>query len=424
VIESSTALSPNVSTQLDPTTVEQTLQRHSVVFDIIADGVVILDGDSLIVDANNAASHILGYTRDELVGKRPSIWQRAEEAAERRVLVMAAIAAHGEWSGEYTVRRKDGSTRTVESRVRSVVDASGKIVQIIAVIRDISDQRKLEVQLLQAQKLKAVGSLGAGVAHEINTPLQYVSDNMQFLEDGLQALRSIIERAESLVAAARDEPALAYLAMEFDEVVRDVNLAYLDLQLPDAANHAREGCARVREIIRALTRLAAPSSVGKVLTDINASIRDALTVSQNEWKTVANMITDLDPGLPLVPCATAELNLVLLNIVINAAQALATRRPSQPMGHITVSSRVVGEWVEIRIADDGPGISAENQLRVFDPFFTTRAPGKGIGHGLSSAHASVVDTHGGRLWVESVEGQGATFVIHLPQAVTSPQTVA
>ncbi len=392
------------------------LRRHAVVFNTIADAVIILDSTAIITDANPAATTILGFSTEELVGSRPTLWQWPEEADIRRREVMAALEACGAWIGEYPIVRKDGATRIVESRVRSVVDADGRPIQTIAVMRDVTDQRRLEGRLLQAQKLEAIGSLGAGIAHEINSPLQSVAGNARFLDDGVTAVGRVLECAQAVTDAVRTTASLEPLVAEFDEAVARADLPYLHEELPRAAKQAIEGCSRASEIIQALIRFSAPASADKTLTDINATIRDALAVSRNEWKYVATATSDLDPALPHVPCLSAELKQVILSLIVNAAQAIEESRTlSDDLGHIIVSTREHGDVVEIRVTDDGPGIPAAIQSRIFDPFFTTKDPGRGKGQNLSIGYATIVGKHRGTFTVESVVGQGASFVIRLPR---------
>jgi PAS domain S-box-containing protein len=397
---------------------EVELRRQATVFETIGDAVLICDTNARILDANPATVTVLGYSREELIGQTPALWHHPD----RRDTIIAdigdALAATGSWIGTYSVIRRDGSTGTVETRLRAIVDTKGGAPQTIGVMRDISERCRLETQLLQAQKLESIGSLSAGIAHEINTPIQYVGDNIRFLGQGVQSLSRALYHATRLVDVARAAGDQVALVAEFDRVMHSIDFPYINAELPQALDHAQEGCERVSEIVQALKGFASPDGAEKVLADINGCVRNTIAVCRNEWKYVATLRTELDPDLPLVPCLPAEVQQVMLNLVINATQAIAeARSSSHTLGSIVVTTRYDSDWVEIRVEDDGPGIPKSIQGRVFDPFFTTKAPGKGMGQGLSFGHATIVQKHQGTFTFESVENRGTTFVIRLPLAL-------
>jgi len=173
---------------------------------------------------------------------------------------------------------------------------------------------------------------------------------------------------------------------------------------------------RVAKIVRAMKEFSHPGPKEKTLTNINRAIENTITVARNEWKYVSEMILDLDPDLPLVPCHPNEFNQVILNLVINAAHAIAdvVGKGATNKGKITVSTRRKGDKVEISVKDTGTGIAPEIRSKIFDPFFTTKEVGKGTGQGLAIARSIVVDKHGGTINFETEVGKGTTFTIHLP----------
>jgi signal transduction histidine kinase len=258
-----------------------------------------------------------------------------------------------------------------------------------------AERHRLQMQLAQARKLEAVGQLAAGVAHEINTPAQFIGDNLQFMRDACVELTAVVD---------------AYRNARPVEVV-GVDLDYLLGELPLAIDQALEGTALITEIVAAMKAFCHPGRTEKARTDLNAAIENVVCVSRNQWKYVATVDVELDPQLPLVSCNENELKQVLLNLVINASHAIegAASRPGieqrnseEALGTIRVTSRHAtgADYVEIEIADNGPGIRPEVIPNLFDPFFTTKEVGKGTGQGLAVAHAIVVEHHGGEIEIQ------------------------
>jgi signal transduction histidine kinase len=243
----------------------------------------------------------------------------------------------------------------------------------------------------QAQKLESLGRLASGVAHEINTPIQYIGNNMRFLQESWGQIRRGLSETSS-----------------------DPDLQFVLQEVPRAIDQSLEGVLRVGKIVRAMRDFSHPASENKVATDINRAIETTVTISTTEWKGVAEIMMDLDAGLPKVLCLPGELQQALLNVIVNAAHAVAEVQRDGDKGTITIKTGVIDETVAIRITDTGAGIREEHQAKVFDPFFTTKDVGKGTGQGLAIAHSVVVQQHNGRIWFETEIGKGTTFVIQLP----------
>jgi signal transduction histidine kinase len=278
-------------------------------------------------------------------------------------------------------------------------------------VEQIRVREHIEVELRQAQKLEAVGRLAAGVAHEINTPVQFVGDSVQFVRESSDELLRLIAvyreaRAQLAAGGAPDEIA-ARLAAADDEV----DLEYLVEHLPGALARSLEGIHRIATIVRSMKDFAHPDQKEKTAVDINHAIQTTLTIARGEYKHVAEVETSLEP-VPPVPCHAGEINQVLLNLIVNAAHAIEDR-PSRGPGRILVRTRLDSEHVVIEIQDTGSGIPPEIADRIFDPFFTTKEVGRGTGQGLAIAR-SVVQRHGGTLTFESRVGAGTTFSVRLP----------
>jgi len=278
------------------------------------------------------------------------------------------------------------------------------------------DRDRLSRELLQAQKLEAVGQLAAGIAHEINTPTQYIGDNTRFLQEAFEEITPLLGRAQALAQAVRNGQAASDICDELNETLEKADVEYLAKEIPLAIGQCLEGVRRVSKIVSAMKEFSHPGVEKMTGLDLNHAIESTITVARNEWKYVAEMETDFDPELPLVPCIPGEINQVVLNMLINAAHAIAdvVGDGADGKGTITVSTRRDGDFAEVRIEDTGSGIPEAARARVFDPFFTTKEVGKGTGQGLSIAHKVIVQKHCGALEFETELGKGTTFLVRLP----------
>jgi PAS domain S-box-containing protein len=279
-----------------------------------------------------------------------------------------------------------------------------------------AERDTVEGQLRQAQKLEAVGQLAAGIAHEINTPAQYVGDNTQFLRDSFESIRTILRIYDELLCAARENRLSEDLVARVEKDLDDADLAYLFEHVPSAIQGTLDGVERVTKIVRAMKEFSHPGSREKDLADLNRAIETTTTVARNEWKYVAELELDLAPDLPSVSCFVGEFNQCILNLVINAAHAIGDTIDANhgSKGKIRVCTRQVGDFVEVRVQDTGAGIPASIRHRIFEPFFTTKEVGRGTGQGLSIVYGTIVKRHGGTVTFETEEGKGTTFVIRLP----------
>jgi signal transduction histidine kinase len=276
--------------------------------------------------------------------------------------------------------------------------------------------KESHAQLLRAQKLESIGQLAAGVAHEINTPTQYVGDNTRFLEESFRELAPILKKADELAESVRQGTSSSELADELKAALEEADVEYLGEEIPRAIEQSLNGIDRVRKIVQSMKDFSHPGVEGMVSIDLNRAIESTITVASNEWKYVAELETDFDPELPAVSCLQGEINQVVLNLIVNAAHAIAdvVVDGEEGRGTITISTRRDGEFAEVRIGDTGSGIPEAAQGKIFDPFFTTKEVGKGTGQGLSIAHAVVVNKHGGTLDFDTEIGKGTTFVLRLP----------
>ena len=281
---------------------------------------------------------------------------------------------------------------------------------------DITDHKKLEAQLQQSQKMEAIGQLAAGIAHEINTPTQFVGDNTRFFQDAFNDLIDSLKIYKTLLESAKSGSLTDEVIQTAEEQIEDFDLDYLEEEIPVAIQHTLKGVGRIAKIVQAMKIFAHPGGEEKEPADINKEIEKTVTISRNEWKYVAELMTDFDESLSMVPCFQAELNQVILNMIVNAAHAIADANKDNPsqMGTIRIRTRHEDNWARIYISDTGSGIPQEIRPKIFDLFFTTKEPGKGTGQGLAISHSVIVEKHKGTLTLESEEGKGTTFIISLP----------
>ena len=323
-----------------------------------------------------------------------------------------AVASH-DVTVECRLRSKSDKYGHIRSIIRKAPGQQGRIVRGISI--DITTQKKLESELYQAQKLESVGRLAAGVAHEINTPVQFVSDNCYFLRDAVGQVGEVVRAYRDAMAALADGQLTLEQAREQARAAEEAaDLAFLSENMPTAVERALEGLERVAVIVRSMKEFSHPNQGAMSSSDINAAIRSTLTVARHEYKYVADIETRLE-DLPPVVCNIGELNQTFLNILVNAAHAIeSVVAGTEKRGLITICSRQEGEAVLVSIQDTGGGIPESVQDSIFDPFFTTKEVGKGTGQGLAIARTVIVDKHHGSLTFETEPGVGTTFLIRLP----------
>jgi len=395
--------------------------RLAAAVEQVVETVVITDTEGVIQYVNPAFTRITGYSAEEAVGKNPRILASGHHPQDFYSQLWSTLKSGETWKGRFVNKKKDGSLYTEDATVTPVRDHTGAIVNFVAIKRDITEQLQLEAHLRQAQKLESVGSLAAGIAHEINTPIQFVGDNVRFMKESFQDILSLTDRMLELVKVISepgpDAPPLPTLPND----PSGTDLDYLKEEIPKAIDQTLEGVERIATIVRAMKDFSHPDQGARLPSDINRALRSTLTVARNEFKYVADLVTDFDESLPSVWCFLSDLNQAFLNIIVNAAHAIGDSQMTEPAtrGTITVRTKRLEDAVLISISDTGTGIPEDIRERVFDHFFTTKEVGRGTGQGLTIARAVVVDKHGGDLTFETEEGKGTTFHIRLPVGAPS-----
>jgi PAS domain S-box-containing protein len=375
-----------------------------------------LDPQGRITRWNLTAANIFGLEKEKVLGRTIGDcgiqWLHPEMGTE--------IAS---WLATMTSRRcedlpyeRDGKIQFLGLNVQRIPAEHGQNAGFIITGADVTQRKTLEEQLRQAQKLEAIGQLAAGIAHEINTPTQYVGDNIRFLKDSWESSSGFVEFCGVVFQEASHGPLAPESLQKFCQLYEKCDFDYLAKEIPRALEQSLEGLERVAKIVRGMKEFSHPGSEEKRAVDINRAIDTTITVARNEWKYSAEMVTQYDHSLPLVPCLVGEFNQVVLNLIINAAHAItsAVGEDTGRKGTITIATRTHEGWAEISIADTGVGIPESIRSRIFEPFFTTKGIGKGTGQGLALAHSVIVNRHQGQIWFESEPGRGTTFFIRLP----------
>ncbi len=304
--------------------------------------------------------------------------------------------------------------RAVLASGQQVRDQSGRTIGAVVALQDITERQRLELQLRLAQKLEAVGQLASGIAHEINTPTQFVSDNLQFLGDSFVSLRGLLDQYRSALRELAGAPEAREVTARLAAFEEQADIGMIEADVAAAFADAGEGVSRIKIIVNAMREFAHPAKRHKSPCDVNHQLLTTLTIARNEYKYVAEVVQELGEVPPIMAFAN-DLNQVFLNLLVNAAHAIEDEvRDTRRRGEIRVRTSHEGDRVRIAISDTGGGIPEAVRERIFEPFFTTKEVGRGSGQGLAIARAIVVERHGGTLQFTTEPGRGTTFVVELP----------
>ncbi len=396
-------------------------RRLEAITDSLFDGVLLVNGQGRVMFANPAARRLLGEDAAESDLDGQVRLERGGQALSlREAVTEPALRLHRPMSEEDALFVTADGRRLAVSYAVAPLREDRDMVGVVLSFRSIEALKTAQREAEQASRLASVGQLAAGIAHEINTPIQYVGDNLRFIRQSLEQVADMFGHLRALLGeeslSALDGPGMRAVFSRYD-------LDYLLEELPAAAAQSLEGAERIAGIVRSMKEFSHPGTTNKTVTDLNHALETTVTISRNEWKHVATLEMDLAPGLPPVECFAADINQVFLNLIVNAAQALGeAHAQDHRLGTIRVATRDCGDQVEIRVSDDGPGVPPALRQRIFDPFFTTKGVGKGTGQGLALCLNTVVNKHGGTLSLDAGAGPGATFVVRLP--IRAPQAAA
>ncbi len=399
---------------------EERRVRLATAVEQVAEAIMITNLDGVIEYVNPGFSQVTGYSFEEALGNEPAFLSKDLHEEEYFSRLWETVSSGEVWKGRLKNKHKSGRVIECDATISPVRDTTGKITNFVAVERDVTEMVNLEGQLRQAQKLEAVGSLAAGIAHEINTPIQFVGDNTHFLADAFKDFNSILETAQKFVTETKTHESCPAQCSQLREAVTNCDLEFYREEVPTAIDQTLQGVERVATIVRAMKDFSHPDTREKSAIEINKALKTTLTVARNELKYVADIETEFEEDLPILMGYPGELNQVFLNLLVNAAHAVAkvVEDGSSGKGKITVRTRSEPDYLVIEVEDTGCGIKAADRNRIFDPFYTTKPVGKGTGQGLAIARSVVVDKHEGTIDFRTEVGKGTTFIVRLPLNVT------
>jgi two-component system NtrC family sensor kinase len=379
--------------------------------------IVALDSTGAIKFINRVAD---GRRKEEVVGLDWVSFVPLAEQEQTRAHLQNVLRTGEPASFELVVNEANGRTAWY-SCFMGPMRSGDQVTGAVIIAQETTAVRRVQDELAAAQRLAAVGTLAAGIAHEINTPMQFVSDSLHFLRESARDMMTLIVKLKALQQFSNEDNRDATNAAREDVASAEeaADLPYITEQVPKAFERCIDGLGRMTAIVRSLKEFAHPATQEPSAVDLNRAIQNTLTIARNEYKYVADLETDLG-DVPWVVCHVNDINQVVLNLVVNAAHAITDQVNSTGgKGVIRVVTRSEGEWVVVSISDTGGGIPEQIRHRVFEPFFTTKEVGKGTGQGLAIAW-SIVEKHRGTLTFETEPGKGTTFFIRLPAAGTEP----
>jgi PAS domain S-box-containing protein len=387
--------------------------RYRSIIDTVHDVVYQLDGEGRFAFLNRSWEQLTGWTVEESLGR--TIWSvmAQDEQADGEAGFFAFLRGELDNDSRYrfTLMTREGGVRTVEASPQ-LVRVDGEVTGTAGTLVDVTDHLQDEVELRHAQKLEAVGRLAAGIAHEVNTPVQFVGDNLQFLDDAFDSLVTLLGKYRSSLSPDSEIRTWAERQAFLSSAEVDGEAEYYEQEIPKAVAEAREGAQRIASIVRAMKAFGHPDAAEQQATDLNEAVRNTVIVARNEYKYIADVELEL-AELPAVVCHGGDVNQALLNLIVNAAHAIHDMvGDSGGRGRITVRTALDEGAVVISVADTGPGIPESIRHRVFEPFFTTKEVGRGTGQGLALVRA-VADRHNGQISFETGE-HGTTFHLRVP----------
>ncbi|HEV8551058.1 MAG TPA: ATP-binding protein [Polyangiaceae bacterium] len=358
------------------------------------------------------------YTREEVIGTHWLRYVAPHERADHEARFARVLRTGTTEHYETTIAGPNGESLCFSAHM-GALRLDDQVVGTILVSQDVTELKRTQADYAAAQRLAALGTLAAGIAHEINTPVQFVSDSVQFLREGTADVLKLLEPLTALrrrMAAGALDAELGQALERLATTAEEIDLEYLAERIAPAFDRCAEGLERVAKIVRAMKELAHPAETEMAFADLNAMVESTLTLARSRYEGVATLETDFGV-LPPVRCFAGELNQVVLNLVVNAAHAVAdVVQRSGKLGSIQIATRVEGDDAVISVTDTGTGMPESVAQRVFEPFFTTKGVGQGTGHGLALAWAVVKDKHGGELRFTTEVGKGTTFFVRIPVA--------
>ncbi len=409
---------------------QETLEKQEEFYRLItentSDLVGLFDPTGQNVYSSPSYAKLLGFGSWELEGQGIYDCIHHDDRERVRNIVLSTIESGKEVVLQYRMMNKSGAILHFEATTGGIRNEQGHFERLIFVSRDITTQvqqreerKLLQLHNLHAQKMESIGQLAAGVAHEMNTPIQYFGDNLRFIRDSFSDLIFVLKAYHAHLQQIDWDRQDSEKLQELRRTWEEVDAEFLFEEIPKSIDQSLQGVTNLSHIVGAMKEFSHPGSDNKIPINFNTAIENTLTIARSEWKYIADIALELDPALPPVHCLPDEIRQVLLNLVINACHAIEEKGLSPgEKGRIQIKTRLVKQddlpHVELSISDSGTGIPEDVRARIFEPFFTTKAVGKGTGQGLAIVHNVVIDKHSGRLHVESELNEGTTFIIVIP----------
>lgn len=410
---------------------ERTALRNSeqlaLMVESISSILIVLDGEDVVAHWNETAARVFGMDADAAVG-RPLLelglgWSAetlskylADCRRQREALRIESLPYH----------RPGEQPKALGLTLNPSHDGPNKSAVLI-LGNDITDIQTRQMRAIHEQKMHSIGQLTAGVAHELNTPARFVSNNIRFLEEGFDDLLALLAAYEDLAEGLREGRDPGELLQNISALAEEADLKFLFREIPPAISQSLRGMERVSQILQTMKQFSHPGATPKQLVDVNQAVENTCLVTRGEWKRSSKLVLDLEPGLPQIMAMPVELNQALLNVALNAAQANEETAPGRDgLGELIVQTRLADdmEHVLIRISDSGPGVDPANADKLFNLFYTTKDPGQGTGQGLAITRSIVETQHDGSITFENRAEGGVRFTIRLPIGKTTEAKTA
>ncbi len=409
--------------------------QYRTLVDNLPQRILLKDRDSIFISCNEHYAKEFDMTPDEMVGKTDYDFYKKKSADKYRASDSEVLKSR-ERKDEYITLTERNDKKIIHIVKTPVIDDKNELVGVLCIFEDVTKQKQAErsaeqaygqlhkaheelkgvqSQIIQNEKLASIGQLAAGVAHEINNPMGFVSSNFETLQSYVKKFQRLFDIYSEFVEEAKNEGGKKLLdkVEEIEELRQDTQIDFVIEDIEGLFSDMQEGLSRITNIVQNLRDFSRIDQRGELAEyDLNDGIRSTLLVAKNEIKYDANVKTEFGE-VPLILCNSGQVNQVFLNMLINAAQAIRSQEKKKK-GNITIKTYVDDEDAICEITDDGPGIAPDKVSKIFDPFFTTKAPGKGTGLGLSVSHDIIVNKHKGTILVDSTVGEGTTFTIKLP----------
>jgi PAS domain S-box-containing protein len=402
-------------------TLKQIAYQNEMMLRWVNGAVITVDREGKVLHANEVALSTLGWQSDEFTGCQvhETIHHSQDDGSEYPWDFCPVFAAIEDGSSHHVdgdvFWKKNGSSFSADYIVCPTRNDQNEITGAILTFRNLTEQRIQESKRIHRMKLMAIGELSAGIAHEINTPVQFIGSNISFMGESFQDLLKVLKAYRKLGEIVQKEPYCHALLQEIAEIEESADIDYLEEEIPKAFEQTLHGVKQVTDLVQGLKGFAHSGTEGeKVASDINNIINNALLVSRNVYKYVADLETNLG-DIPPVKVYPGDIGQVVINLVINASHSIEEKKgKSTSLGKITINSLLEGNDIVIQVSDTGKGIPEGVRDRIFDPFFTTKEVGRGSGQGLAISHTIINEKHNGEISFNSVIGEGTTFTVRIP----------